>query len=134
MHDGVPPKAWNGPNFHCQYNSVPNSGYSQNPGFEPLGRPIFSPRHGSPRLHGDRPRPTGLAPSFGQGRGRWSVPGVSHNFAKIGGRGVGVRRHGSGRGKPMGPEQFFHESMIKDPWKDVTAVVWTPVDAPLTSS
>lgn len=134
MHVGVPPQAWNDPNFCSQYTSAPNSGYSQNPSFRPSGRPSFSLRHGSPYWRGNTPRPTSPAPGFGQGRGQWSVPGGGPSFARSGGRGVGFRGHGSGRGRPLDPEQFYHESMIEDPWKGMVAVVWTPIGAPSTSS
>ncbi|OWM67707.1 protein SICKLE [Punica granatum] len=126
MHEGNPPRGWNSPSFHHPYNNAPNSGYSPNPSFRQSGT-TFTPRHSSPHWHGNSPRATG--PSFGRGRGQSSGYG-----SRGGGRGLGFRGSGSGSGRPMGPEQFFHESMIEDPWKDMVAVVWTPVGAHSTGS
>lgn len=123
MFEGVPPRAGNGPNFHRQYYNAPSN-----------CSPSFSPRQGSPHWRSNCTRLMGPGPTCGRGGAQGSVPGGSPSLSRSGGRGVGFRGRGYGAGKPIGPEQFYHESMIEDPWKDKVAVVWTPVGAPPTSS
>ncbi|KAK4804460.1 hypothetical protein SAY86_004277 [Trapa natans] len=134
MSGGVRPRAWNGPNFHHQYTNASGGGDIHNPNFV-QGSPIFSPRHGNPNWQGNNPPTVGPGTSSGRGRAHGSMSGGSPSF-RGGGRGIGFhgRGGGYGTGEPRGAGQFYHGSMIEDPWKDMVPVIWTPIGAPSSSS
>ncbi|KAI4321442.1 hypothetical protein MLD38_034822 [Melastoma candidum] len=71
-----------------------------------------------------------------RGSGRSGPQSFDHSPhpGRSGGRGLGYRGRGSSPGGRLGQERFFHESMLQDPWKDLTPVLWKGVDFPMMGS
>ncbi|XP_030533857.1 protein SICKLE [Rhodamnia argentea] len=129
MQDGASPQAWNRSSSTASYFSP-----SSTPG---SGTHSFNQTQDHSHWHGNSPGPglgrgVNYAASPGRGRGQWF--GGSPRSGRSGGRGPGHRGHGSTPARPLGPERFFHESMLDDPWKDLKPVLWRGVDSPFISS
>lgn len=150
MHQGHP-YAWNGSGVGAGYNISPNPSRDCNlpsPQFGPIGSSHFNTGQGtanwlnhtpSPGFgHGGSPSPSsgrggyhwqsGRSPASGQrgGRGNFS-PGLGRR----GGRGLGSYARPSATDRPLGPEKYYDNSMVEDPWKFLKPVIWKGVDDPL---
>ncbi|KAF7849853.1 hypothetical protein BT93_L0219 [Corymbia citriodora subsp. variegata] len=124
MPDGASPQAWNRSSSTAGYFSP-----SSTPG---SGTHNFNQIQDRSHWHGNSPGPGfgrggNYATSPGRGRGQWF--GDSPRSGRSGGRGPGHRGHGSTLARPLGPERFFHASMLEDPWKDLKPVLWRGVDS-----
>ncbi|XP_041003561.1 protein SICKLE-like isoform X2 [Juglans microcarpa x Juglans regia] len=106
MHPQTP-EAWNGstgPTSHSFSSNPSRGGHLPSPGFGPRGIP--HPTLGS---SGSRQYGSSMSPGLGQSSGR--------------GRG-GSHARFSAPGRALGPEQFYNESMLEDPWKFTKPVIW----------
>ncbi|KAL3724551.1 hypothetical protein ACJRO7_029687 [Eucalyptus globulus] len=131
MQDGASPQAWNRPSSTASYFSP-----SSTPG---SGTHNFNQMQDRSHWRGNSPGPHlgqggnyATSPGRGRGRGQWF--GGSPRSGRSGGGGPGHRGHGSTPARPLGPERFFHESMLEDPWKDLKPVLWRGVDSPFVGS
>lgn len=128
MHPQTP-EVWNAPitptSSSFPYNPS-RGGHRPSPGFGPRGSPRFNTRQGwghwvshSPSL-GSR---WGGSPSPGSGRGgsRWYGRSMSPVLGHSSGRGQGSHARLSG------PQQFYNQSMLEDPWKFLKPVEWRRV-------
>lgn len=153
MHHGNPPEVWNGaegaanysfpsdPSRECRF---PGPGFRPpgspgfrppaSPGFRPLGSPGSNSGQGRGHWRSNSPSPrsvhggnTSPSSSSGRGGGHWST---SPGSGRRGGRGLGS--HGrSTMEKQLGPERYYNDSMVEDPWKFLKPVIWKGVDTPM---
>ncbi|KAI4388690.1 hypothetical protein MLD38_000996 [Melastoma candidum] len=84
--------------------------------------------------HRPSPRSPGSPHQMHRGRGGPQRFDRSPHPGRSGGKGLGYRGGGSSPGKRLGPEWFFHKSMLQDPWKNLTPVLWKGVDFPVIGS
>ncbi|BFG19454.1 hypothetical protein CerSpe_057290 [Prunus speciosa] len=104
------------------------------PGYRPLGSPGSNSGQGRGHWRSNSPSPhsvhggnTSPGSSSGRGGGHWST---SPGLGRRGGRGLGS--HGpSAMEKQLGPERFYNDSMVEDPWKFLKPVIWKGVDTPM---
>ncbi|PQQ07416.1 collagen alpha-1(I) chain [Prunus yedoensis var. nudiflora] len=103
-------------------------------GYRPLGSPGSNSGQGRGHWRSNSPSPhsvhggnTSPGSSSGRGGGHWST---SPGLGRRGGRGLGS--HGpSAMEKQLGPERFYNDSMVEDPWKFLKPVIWKGVDTPM---
>ncbi len=134
MHPRTP-EVWNGP-IGPTSNSFPynpaRGGLLPSPGFGPRGSPHFNTGQGRGHWVSHSPTPgsgRGGSPSPGSGRGGscWYGSSRSPGLGQSSGRGRGSRA------RLLGPEQFYNESMLEDPWKFLKPVVWRSVSVYVNS-
>ncbi|GMY16549.1 protein SICKLE-like isoform X4 [Fagus crenata] len=134
MHPRTP-EVWNGP-IGPTSNSFPynpaRGGLLPSPGFGPRGSPHFNTGQGRGHWVSHSPTPgsgRGGSPCPGSGRrgSRWYGSSGSPGLGQSSGRGRGSRARLSG------PEQFYNESMLEDPWKFLKPVVWRSVNVYVNS-
>ncbi|KAK6277725.1 hypothetical protein POUND7_018048 [Theobroma cacao] len=128
MHPGTSPRFWN-PSNASRYSNSPTPGFS--PADIPYGR-------GRPQQFGNYPLPSpghggNLGLSSGRGRGRGYGGSITHGIGRSGGRGLGFHGHSSASNRTMGPESFYDESMLEDPWQHLKPVLWRRREAGMDS-
>ncbi|KAF3447254.1 hypothetical protein FNV43_RR12434 [Rhamnella rubrinervis] len=154
MHQGNP-DAWRGSGGVAGYNFPPNSSTDYNfpsPGFGPTSIPCFNTgqdsanwlNHSSSPVsgHGGSPSPnsgrggdlwwrSSMRPASGHrgGRGNFN-PGSGWR----GGRGLGSHVRPRAPDRSLGPERYYNDSMVEDPWKSLKPVIWKGVEDSLTIS
>ncbi|TYI30132.1 hypothetical protein ES332_A05G364200v1 [Gossypium tomentosum] len=145
VSDGSPRGMFGGPpqhpgTFHRVWNPSNTSSYGKlpNPGFSPADGRSFNYGAARPQMFGRNPildqRP-GSSPSFSPGRGRGpgyrgsSGPGLGRSA----GRGQGFHGRSSASNKMLGPECYFDESMLKDPWQHLKPIPWRRQEAGMDS-
>ena len=131
MHPGTPPGVWNSSNA-SRYGNLPS------PRFSSANSPNFNYGRGRPQMFGNSPildsGPRG-SPDFSSGRGRG--PGysgsISPGMGRSGGRGQGFHGRSSASNRTSGPECFFDESMLEDPWQHLKPIPWRKQEAGMDS-
>ncbi|XP_022746018.1 protein SICKLE-like [Durio zibethinus] len=131
MHPGTSPRVWN-PSNGSRYGNLPS------PGFSPVDSPNYDYGRGRPQMFGNNPilgpGPRG-SPGFSSGRGRG--PGysgsISPGMGRSGGRGQGFHGRSSASNRTLGPESFFDESMLEDPWQHLKPILWRRQEAGMDS-
>ncbi|CAI0463978.1 unnamed protein product [Linum tenue] len=112
---------------------APNPQYQGNTNYGPARSPGFNQGLGNATWMGNNPRPRSgygghqQVPSGGQGRGQGNFHGGNRNpgFGRNSGRGRGFHNnHGSRYTGEMRPEQFYHPSMMEDPWEGLEPIEW----------
>ncbi|PON89843.1 M-phase-specific PLK1-interacting protein-like [Trema orientale] len=130
-----------GPSSAAGYNFPTTQPRGHNfpcPRFSPTGSPSFNAGQGRAHWLDQSASPVsghggGPSPSSGRGGNRWRGSSPSPNPGRRGGRGLGSSGRPFTTDRPQGPEGFYDDSMIEDPWKFLTPVIWKEVDAPLRS-
>ncbi|KAL4323634.1 hypothetical protein GQ457_11G006830 [Hibiscus cannabinus] len=127
IHPGTSHRAWS-PSNTSSYGNLPG------PGFSPADSPGFNYGTARPQMFCDSPildqRPRG-SPYFSPGRGRShgysgsNTPGLGRSV----GRGRGFRGHSSASNRMLGPQSYFDESMLEDPWRHLEAIPWRRQEA-----
>ncbi|XVF30393.1 hypothetical protein REPUB_Repub16aG0053300 [Reevesia pubescens] len=131
MHPGTSPRVWN-PSHASRYGNLPS------PGFSPADSPNFNYGRGRPQMFGNNPildpGPCG-SPGFspGRGRGRGYSGSISPGMGRNGGRGQGFHGCKPASNRTLGPECFFDESMLEDPWQDLKPILWKQQEAGMDS-
>ncbi|KAF5480921.1 hypothetical protein F2P56_001624 [Juglans regia] len=132
MHPQAP-EAWNGstgPTSHSFSSNPSRGGHLPSPGFGPRGSPYSNTWQGgrghwvshSPSPGSGRGIPH---PTLGSGGSRQYGSSMSPGFGQSSGRGRGgSHARFSAPGRALGPEQFYNESMLEDPWKFSKPVIW----------
>ncbi|MED6174240.1 hypothetical protein PIB30_067232 [Stylosanthes scabra] len=126
---------WSVPRGHAHYNLPfrPSSGGNYpNPRFEPPGGPSYfagqgiipRPSYSLNPSTGYRNSPT---PNRGRGRGVWHNT-QSHVSGRGSGRGPASHGHWSNKDRASGPDNFYKRSMVEDPWKLLSPVIWRTAD------
>ena len=122
---------WSEPRGHTHYNlpfrSANGSTYP-NPRFEPPGGPSYfagqgiipHPSHSLNPSPGYRNSPT---PNRGRGRGIWHNT-QSHASGRCREQGLTSHGHWSNKDRASGSEDFYKRSMVEDPWKLLSPVIW----------
>ncbi|KAL4341614.1 hypothetical protein GQ457_08G013130 [Hibiscus cannabinus] len=130
-HPGTSHRAWN-PSNTLSYGNLPG------PVFSPADSPSFNYGTVRPQMFGNRPildQGPGGSPYFSPGRGRShgysgsSTPGFGRSF----GRGQGFRGRSSASNRVLGPESYFDESMLADPWQHLKPIPWKRQEAGMDS-
>ena len=128
-----------GPGSIVSYNfptTQPRGHNFSSPQFGPTGSPFNAgPGRAHWLSHSSSPgsgRGGGPSPNLGRGERRWHGRSPSPGSGQRGGRGLGSSDHPSAMDRPFGPERFYDDSMIEDPWKFLTPVIWKEVAAPLS--
>ncbi|KAE8674652.1 Detected protein of confused Function [Hibiscus syriacus] len=146
MHPGQS-GAWNGSQATDHYNLVsdgtPRGMYSnppRHPGTSQKGdSPSFNYGTARPQMFGNRPnldQGSGGSAYFSPGRGRSrgysgsSTPGLGRSV----GRGQGFRGRSSASNRILGPESYFDQSMLEDPWQHLEPIPWKRQEAGMDSS
>ena len=77
----------------------------------------------------------GGSPGFssGRGRGRGYSGSTSPGMGRSGGRGQGFHGRSSASNRTLGPECFFDESMLEDPWQHLKPIPWRKQEAGMDS-
>ncbi|KAL4603105.1 hypothetical protein ACB092_10G101800 [Castanea dentata] len=134
MHPRTP-EVWNAPitpaSSSFPYNPS-RGGHHPSPGFGPRGSPRFNTQQGRGHWVSHSPGP-------GSGRGGSPSPGSGRGGSRWYGRIMSpVLGHSSGRGRGSharlsGPQQFYNQSMLEDPWKFLKPVEWRRMSALVNS-
>ncbi|XP_050266136.1 protein SICKLE-like [Quercus robur] len=134
MHPRTP-EVWNAPitptSSSFPYNPS-RGGHYPSPGFGPRGSLRFNTRQGWGHWVSHSPSP-------GSGRGGSPSPGSGRGGSRWYGRSMSpVLGHSSGRGRSSharlsGPQQFYNQSMLEDPWKFLKPVEWRRMSALVNS-
>ncbi|XP_015876356.3 protein SICKLE isoform X1 [Ziziphus jujuba] len=152
MHQGNP-DAWNGSGGAAGYNFSPNPSRECNfpsPRFGPTGSPCFNTGQGRANWPNQSPSPgfglgASSSPSSGRGGDHWrsgrspasGQRGGWGNFSpgsgRRGGRRLGSHARPSAVDRPLGPEKYYDNAMVEDPWEFLEPVIWKGVDDPLNS-
>ncbi|XP_039033133.1 protein SICKLE-like isoform X1 [Hibiscus syriacus] len=131
-HPGTSQRVWN-PSNTSTYGNLPGPCFS-------LGdSPSFNYGTARPQMFGNRPnldQGSGGSAYFSPGRGRSrgysgsSTPGLGRSV----GRGQGFRGHISASNRILGPESYFDQSMLEDPWQHLEPIPWKRQEAGMDSS
>ncbi|KAE8663093.1 Detected protein of confused Function [Hibiscus syriacus] len=131
-HPGTSQMAWN-PSNTSTYGNL------RGPGISLADRPSVNYGTARPRMFGNRPildQGSGGNPYLSPGRGRShgysgsSTPGLGRSF----GRGQGFHGRSSASNRILGPESYFDESMLEDPWQHLEPIPWKGQEAGMDGS
>ncbi|XP_042988073.1 protein SICKLE-like isoform X1 [Carya illinoinensis] len=131
MHPQTP-EFWNGSTGPTSYSSSSNpsrGGHLPSPGFGPRGSPYSKTGQGRGYWASHSPSPGSPRPTSGRGGSRWYGSSRSPGLGQSSGQGRGSHARFSAPGRPLGPEQFYYESMLEDPWKFSKPVMWQSMHA-----
>ncbi|CAK7347268.1 unnamed protein product [Dovyalis caffra] len=122
MNQGPPTEMWSGSDGPTSYySSAPHIGLSS----------PYPIRQGNPGsgLVGSSPSPVsgyrGSPASSGRGQEHWHS---NSGFGWSGGRGQGFRSRGFAPNETLGPDCFYDNSMVEDPWQHLEPVLWRGLD------
>lgn len=140
MHPQTP-EGWNGsvgPTGFSFPSNPPRGGRLPSPGFGPPGSQCFNAGQGRGQWVSHSPSPgSGQrgSPNFrsGRGGGYWYGSSMSPGSGWSSGRGRGSHARVSAMDRQQGPEIFFNESMLDDPWKFLKPVTWRSMGTPLST-
>ncbi|KAE8674650.1 Detected protein of confused Function [Hibiscus syriacus] len=131
-HPGTSQRVWN-PSNTSTYGNLPGPYFS-------LGdSPSFNYGAARPQMFGNRPnldQGSGGSAYISPGRGRSrgysgsSTPGLGRSV----GRGQGFRGRSSASNRILGPESYFDQSMLEDPWQHLEPIPWKRQEAGMDSS
>ncbi|XP_041018916.1 protein SICKLE-like isoform X2 [Juglans microcarpa x Juglans regia] len=130
MHPQTP-EFWNGSTGPTSYSSSSNpsrGGHLPSPGFGPRGSPYSNTGQGRGYWASHSPSPGsgrgGPHPTSGRGGSSWYGSSRSPGLGQSSGQGRGSHARFLAPGRSLGPEQFYNESMLEDPWKFSKPVMW----------
>ncbi|XVF06939.1 hypothetical protein REPUB_Repub06bG0094300 [Reevesia pubescens] len=124
--------AWNGSQAAANYYNFASEG-SPRGRFGTRMHPGTSPRVWNPS-NASRYGP-GRSPGFSSGRGRgYGYSGsTSPGVGRSDGRGQGFHGRSPASNRTLGPECFFDDSMLEDPWQHLKPILWKRQEAGIDS-
>ncbi|XP_039033108.1 protein SICKLE-like [Hibiscus syriacus] len=131
-HPRTSQRVWN-PSNTSTYGNLPGPYFSLGDG------PSFNYGTARPQMFGNRlnlDQGSGGSAYFSPGRGRSrgytgsSTPGLGRSV----GRGQGFRGRSSASNRILGPESYFDQSMLEDPWQHLEPIPWKRQEAGRDSS
>lgn len=114
----------------------PRFGQGGRGGYEPgQGRGYWSSNSRSPSPgRGSSPGfGQGGRPNLGRGSGQWSGNNASPGTARGGGRGGRGRGSHNSVSAELRPDLYYNKSMVEDPWKFLTPIIWTAEESPINT-
>ncbi|KAL1807556.1 hypothetical protein DCAR_0726936 [Daucus carota subsp. sativus] len=114
-------------------NNSPNPSQvrGSNPGFGQGFRPNYNPAQGRGDWSRNSHNPgTGYRPKLGRGGGQWSGNNASPGPARSGGRGGRGRGSHDNVSAELRPDLYYNKSMVEDPWKFLTPIIWITEKSP----
>lgn len=104
----------------------PSPGRGSSPGFGQGGRPKFNSGQGRGSWSRNSHNPgSGYRPNLGRGSGQWSDNNANPGTARSGGRGGRGRGFHDNVSAEFRPDLYYNKSMVEDPWKFLTPIIWT---------
>lgn len=110
----------------------PSPGRGSSPGFGQGGRPNFNSAQGRGSWSRNSHNPgSGYRPNLGRGSGQWSDNNATPGSARSGGRGGRGRGPHDNVSAELRPDLYYNKSMVEDPWKFLTPVIWIIEESPI---
>lgn len=131
------PGAWNQSGGTVNYDVSSNLSSESNfpsPGYGPALSPRFNSGQGRGQWYNHRPNPVSgyggsPSPNSQRGGGRWYGGRPIYGSRHTSGTGLGSRGRGPAMNSSLGPEKFYNDSMVEDPWKSLPPVIWSGVES-----
>lgn len=118
-----------GRGYWSNNNPNPSPGRGSSPSFGQGGRPNFHLAQGRGSWSRNSHNPgSGYRPNLGRG-GNYASAGTARSGGR-GGRGRGS--HGNVSAE-LRPDLYYNKSMVEDPWKFLTPIIWIREESPINS-
>lgn len=123
-----------GRGYWSNNSPTPSPGRGGSHGFGSGGRPNFNSAEGRGSWSRNSHNPgSGYRPNLGRGSGQWLDNNASPGTARSGGRGGRGRGSHDNISAEVRPDLYYNKSMVEDPWKFLTPVIWTREESPVNT-